>query len=801
MSITFICGSHRSGTTSLLRVVELSREAHCQMEPSPNLNLESRYMFEGFLQDPFKIIVNQVAPRVASGLARCKHYVEKQNSLVPFIPSLYKFFGCKFLIPIRDGRDVVPSLLNWHYLMYPIIYQECREAGIFSEHAQGIRAAQKGVSEFDYSLPRPLRGDPSHGAWNAYSRMEMVSWYWNFINEYLENVLKEIPPANYMLVDYTKPSVETLHGVYKFIGLDDFDSARVEKLLRKRINSLEDRGERHRVFPRFLEWKSDQRQRFYDLAWPCMKRFGFSSERLRPRPEGYAPSPMSAGDEMIFRTWCAKISNGMEYETVLIPGDADLTDRPGEESGDIVGYLAGLEGCHDIDAHLRIAASRSQVFLYIAANGGYQGLIKNHRYLWKADQKRFCNVISVRKATDVLREEGYVSFATLPGPDGKAIIIGSREALRWEQLVADHPISVDWQPYVSKESKKDLFTICQEINIGCHYLSVSPMDVANSLDYFDEIARELAGIRTLRAGKMADFVAGRSNLGLRVDVDMDFVAFAGMVEIAKKHRLNMSGYVLHTAPYYGSWEAGIFRRNESVAGALRQFEVQGIEIGLHLDPYLFYHQYGVDGAHAVREELTWLRSQGLRVEGVSGHNCVSTYGVESSEIFRQWAIRSPSLFCHDYLFAPVGELDANELGIIYEAGGLAPAEDFLPPDENQFVKTPSPPILARDPGWMRKYLLGNGYCRWVGDYQLWVIGKDLWVVAARIHEKEIFKFGLTWADILQFLSQMPQDLRGTMTLHPAYFGYRESSGSMPIGMPPASRTLFGLSKGKDRLIR
>ena len=792
MSVTFICGSHRSGTTSLLRIIDLSRETHCEMEPSPHLNLESRYMFEGFLHNPFEVVLKQIAPRVAAGLAKCSHYVEKQNSLVPFIPVLYSFFGCKFLITIRDGCDVVASMVNWHQLMYPIIYQECGETGVLSKHAQSILDAQQGMSEFDYSLPRPKRGDPCFDQWNCFSRFEMVSWYWNYINLYLAEILKRIPSDSYMIVDYTKPNVEKLHEVYRFLGLNDFDAERVKRLLERKVNSLNDRGENHRVFPCFPKWTPEKRQRFFELAWASMKGLGFVVDRFRPRPERYVPTLTSAVDDRVFKSWCDQISKGSELETMLISGDADLSGRPEGKAVNIVGYLGGLEGCHDIDAHLRIAASLSCAFLYVSAGGGYRGLMTDHRYLWQAEERMFRNLVSVRKATEVLREEGYMCFATMPGPNGQAIIIGSREVLSWDQLVAGHPIIVAWQQYVSKGSNKNLSAICHEINVRCHYLSVPPMDFANDLDYFKKISQDLVKLENLKAGKMCDFVAGRNNLGLRLDVDMDFVAFAGMVELAKKHQLEMSCYVLHTASYYGSWDGGIFWRNENIAGALRQFKTEGIEIGLHVDPYFFYREHAVDGAQAVRDELMWLQAQGLKVESVSGHNCASSYGAESSEIFRQWAIRASGLFCHDYVFAPVGELDAKALGIRYEAGGLAPEKNNLPPDENPFIKTPPPAIPVRDASWMRKYLLGNGYCRWAGDFKVWIIGKDSWVFAARFNEKEIFEFGVSWADILRFLNQMPLGMRGIMTLHPAYFGYRGSAGSMPIGMPLSAKLLCGL---------
>ncbi len=145
MSSTFIVGCARSGTTSLLKVLGLSRQAHCLVEPMPNLNIESREMLEARLSDPYDALARHLAPRVGKGLSKRPHYIEKQVSLLPFMKHLDRLFHCKFIIPIRDGRDVVCSLINWHNQMFPCIYQECRERGDLSERAEAVLARQVGL--------------------------------------------------------------------------------------------------------------------------------------------------------------------------------------------------------------------------------------------------------------------------------------------------------------------------------------------------------------------------------------------------------------------------------------------------------------------------------------------------------------------------------------------------------------------------------------------------------------------------------------------------------------------------------
>ena len=81
MGISFILGSHRSGTTSLLRALELSRSTCCLMEPMPNLNFESRYLFDGMLYDPHKPILEHIAPRVAAVDTRISQFRETTQEI------------------------------------------------------------------------------------------------------------------------------------------------------------------------------------------------------------------------------------------------------------------------------------------------------------------------------------------------------------------------------------------------------------------------------------------------------------------------------------------------------------------------------------------------------------------------------------------------------------------------------------------------------------------------------------------------------------------------------------------------
>ena len=92
MSSTFIVGCARSGTTSLLKAIGLSRQATCLVEPAPNLNIESREMLEGRLGDPYKPLAEHVAPRIAKGKE------------VLYEHALKGYQGSSGVMPAKGGR-------------------------------------------------------------------------------------------------------------------------------------------------------------------------------------------------------------------------------------------------------------------------------------------------------------------------------------------------------------------------------------------------------------------------------------------------------------------------------------------------------------------------------------------------------------------------------------------------------------------------------------------------------------------------------------------------------------------------
>lgn len=267
----------RSGSTSLARILDTAANARCLVEPMPNLNSESRDLMDGRLADPFRILAEQVAPRVAGALDAGIMHGEKNLTLGPFIPHLRTMFRCRFVWIVRDGRDVARSLMNWHSEAFGNIYRECAAAEPLSPQAQAAASQlPPELDTADYARPRPRPGDPWHERWPSLSRLQMVAWYWAHVNCLFAAHLAPLPRESWIKIDYTHITVDRIRELFGFLDLEGFDAARIQEMLGRRINSLEDRFQTRGPFPHWKDWTADQRREFEDIAGEQLAALGYA---------------------------------------------------------------------------------------------------------------------------------------------------------------------------------------------------------------------------------------------------------------------------------------------------------------------------------------------------------------------------------------------------------------------------------------------------------------------------------------------------------------------------------------------
>jgi hypothetical protein len=274
--VYFVLSCARSGSTSLAHILDTATNGICLSEPYPNLNIETRDMMEGRLAAPHRMLAETIFPRIARTLDKGLIHGEKNVTYGPFVPHLHEMLRCRFIFLKRDGRDVVASLMNWHNDVFGSVYRECREESPLSELArQTVAALPLEKDESDYARPRPLPGDSCYDRWLDFSRFEMAAWYWQFINRYYRQQLAFLPRDAWVEVDYTSITVERIGALFDFLGLEGFEPHKVEAMLARRINSIEDRIGQNGKFPKWSQWDIERQHQFDAIAADAMREFGY----------------------------------------------------------------------------------------------------------------------------------------------------------------------------------------------------------------------------------------------------------------------------------------------------------------------------------------------------------------------------------------------------------------------------------------------------------------------------------------------------------------------------------------------
>lgn len=497
-NIFFVVGCGRSGTTSLCRVLDSASNTECLLEPSPNLNRESRDMMEGRYERPFQLIAETVLQRAAVVLDKGLIYGEKNVTLGPFIPHLQKISNCRFVYVHRDGRDVVRSLLDWHNRMFGTIYRECKEVGDLSDRAKSAQASLPiELDSSDYSRPRPGPDDIWYDHWENFSRLEMCAWYWSRINALYLDKLEALPENKWISINYTSPDIADLLRVAEFLELEGLSPENIKLQLGKRINSLKDRIDEGNNFPRWPDWAPIDRIRFENIAARTMQRLGhYHEEYVRYCPPNYGEWWKQNEGGLEWYTWMydsrlaahndfqnfvkhldqtgRKVESLLDVGCGLAVGYADVysdrryvgMDLSGKEAEwcrqnrsntkhayitgdiivstpdekfDVVFSHGTIDNSYDMDAMLKAMVACSNGWIYLTAYRGWFPELPEHRYSWDEGTTCFYNDISVAAVHRTLESLGCVEITVSP------LDMGIREGnpIRYETRIVARVTAVE----------------------------------------------------------------------------------------------------------------------------------------------------------------------------------------------------------------------------------------------------------------------------------------------------------------------------------------------------------------------
>jgi hypothetical protein len=305
-----------------------------------------------------------------------------------------------------------------------------------------------------------------------------------------------------------------------------------------------------------------------------------------------------------------------------------------------------------------------------------------------------------------------------------------------------------------------------------YYISVlkSCEKYANSFQYYQYIIDKIRQIKHVDILPLCEFSkmnssSGRILIGLRHDIDADPWTGLRCARHLARYGICGSFYLLHTASYYGRYINSRFLRNPQLPMIINGFMVSGAEVGLHIDPLEVYFNYKADGVSAVKKELEWLRSYGLKIRGVVAHNSIGVYGAENYEIFKEHKLNINNR--KKKIKRPLGIVSKKELALDYEGTFSEPKKNI---DHDAFKSFILSKIDNRDPAWFKKYLSDSIYCNYSVDIQFWLIGKDSWVIVGNFSsEDNIFEHNVGFDRVLNCLDVHGKGKRCLFVLHPIYF--------------------------------
>lgn len=109
-------------------------------------------------------------------------------------------------------------------------------------------------------------------------------------------------------------------------------------------------------------------------------------------------------------------------------------------------------------------------------------------------------------------------------------------------------------------------------------------------------------------------------IGLRHDLDNSLAHAFDFSETEWNLGFRSTYFILHTAPYYLKNESDKATHNESIIPVLQRMQNERhFEIGWHNDLVTLQLIYNIDPVEFFRNELKWLRSYGLNINGTASH--------------------------------------------------------------------------------------------------------------------------------------------------------------------------------------
>lgn len=208
---------------------------------------------------------------------------------------------------------------------------------------------------------------------------------------------------------------------------------------------------------------------------------------------------------------------------------------------------------------------------------------------------------------------------------------------------------------------------------------VSMVNPKFNYNKYDEFLAKISNKDKFLVVKQKDFLTTQSTdkviVSLRYDIDENIDAAIKFAYRQNKYGITSTFFALHTASYYGTTRMRAFTRNSNLIYYLKALQdTFGNEIGFHNDLVTLQIIYQIEPKTFLRNELEWLRENGIDVTGTAyhGNSFTSIYHYNNSYFWFDYPDNDPG---HETVtvgyktFTLTRDWLAN-YGFDYEAGNL-----------------------------------------------------------------------------------------------------------------------------------
>lgn len=302
-------------------------------------------------------------------------------------------------------------------------------------------------------------------------------------------------------------------------------------------------------------------------------------------------------------------------------------------------------------------------------------------------------------------------------------------------------------------------------------------EINNPFWYYEKLVEDLLAIEDVEILPIREFskqinVHQKKIIGFRHDIDADPITAVKCARALARFGLSGSFYLLHSAVYYGEFYDNVFIRNPKIQEWVKQIVIAGSEIGIHNDAIGISNKYHIDGLQHLKNEIAWLQSLGTNIYGTVAHNNYIVNEAENYEIFKEFVLFRRKWL--DPLSKNIAQTTLQELGLEYEGTFAQPRKNVTRSMVKSYFEAYKETANMSNEEWTYLYFFDNPIHDWRCDTQIWIVGKNKWIIASKQNDKKIFEYRVPLSTVINFIKFEAEPSSSILfVMHPEYFGGAE----------------------------